>query len=70
MPNNTDVDVICPFYMWSTEQSISCEYPDVNKVQLWFDSHILKLKHQGKYCNSFDYRKCPMARLNEEFFKE
>jgi len=66
MPNNDEVNIICPYFLSATRQSISCEYQDASKAQLWFASHQTKQYYQRKYCETFDYVKCPMARTNDE----
>lgn len=70
MPNNENVDVKCPFFMWLSKKSLTCESPVGDKFQTWFETNKERIKWQRQYCDTYEYNKCPLAKLNDDKYKD
>ena len=71
MPVYGSQDVICPFFKDMTSRTIRCENVFSISVTNDFESVSLKCEHQERYCCTFNYRKCLLARmLFEKYARE
>lgn len=70
MPNNENANVICPYFMWHSKKSITCESPIGDKFQSWFDTYKERIKWQRQYCDTYGYHECPVAALNDKKYEE
>lgn len=55
-------DVKCPFYRQETRNAIKCEGVFCETCTFNFADQIKKKEHKKKYCNHFNYKKCPHAK--------
>ena len=70
MPNNENANVICPYFMWMSKKSITCEGPVNDKFQMWFDTYKERIEWLRQYCEKYEYHECPVAKLNDQKYKE
>ena len=63
------VEAVCPFYKGHQQQVIYCEGPvDGSAMHLAFAIPAKQEKHRVRYCEKFDYEKCPLAgMLNRKY---
>lgn len=54
-------DVICPFYSDDTRNSIKCEGLFSTSSTQNFKTSAERNRHIQRYCNTFNYKKCPYA---------
>ena len=55
-------DIKCPFYKSETRNAIKCEGVFSETCTFNFVNSIKKCEHKEKYCNHFNYPKCPHAK--------
>ena len=69
MANYGTQDVICPYYVNETNREIICEGVINNTCSQPFRSQKNKNIFKDKYCNSFNYKKCPYSEMLEQLYK-
>lgn len=56
--------IICPYFQRESEQKISCEGVVKDSTTLLkFCSEEEKRRHRRMYCQSYEYEKCPLAKI-------
>ncbi len=61
-----DESVICPFFKDMTSRTIRCENVFSISITNDFESVSLKREHQERYCCTFNYKKCLLAKMLSE----
>lgn len=65
-----DETIICPYYVKSDQNSITCEgledQSSNNSFRQWFRWPKKKQKWKQGYCCSFDYEQCPISQMIEQ----
>lgn len=56
-------NVVCPFFKDWTSRTIRCENIFSIAVINDFESVSLKREHQERYCCTFNYKKCLLAKM-------
>lgn len=58
---------ICPFYNSHSDKRIRCEgFREDIVISASFTTKPERKEHYDKYCASFDYEKCPLAKIERE----
>lgn len=63
MPNNEQVDVICPYYLSHAKQSLTCETPWGTRITIRQKSYYHRERWMERYCYTFNYINCPNAQI-------
>ena len=69
---NNDGDIkICPFYIFGTKLSVSCEGAGLGqkKIMIKFCTEKGRRDWQKKYCSQMGYQDCPYAKMIERKYK-
>ncbi|MBR3295019.1 MAG: hypothetical protein IKI62_02025 [Clostridia bacterium] len=53
-----------------SKKSITCEGPVNDKFQMWFDTYKERIQWLRQYCDKYEYHECPVAKLNDQKYKE
>lgn len=71
MPIGRQTCQICPYYTRDSEYSITCEGVIEGAVCAHrFAGPVAKRTHQVEYCESYNYKQCPWAKVLEQIAAE
>ena len=58
---------ICCYYVGEGSHKLVCEgFYDKSNMHMTFPSNGAKREHMEKFCYSYDYENCPVARMLEQ----
>lgn len=70
MASNWGSIVMCPYYLSEGRKSIRCEGIITEATQLWWKDALEKIEFKERYCETMNYKCCPIAALLEDKYKK